>query len=113
MYCVPATLLYAVGLWFFAMPKADPDEPPVQVFATKLILTLVFVGVTFGAIAAAIWIYKLILDNWHYVLIAAIIIAGIVIWALVAGAIESRKERRARENPLEAQAPVPPPDAAS
>jgi hypothetical protein len=104
VYCVPATLLYAAGLWIFATPKAGPGDGLTEVFFGKLFVTIIFVAMTFGAIAAVIFVCTLVADNWPYVVLAALIIVGIVVWALIAGALDERRARQrgeAPENPLE------------
>jgi bacteriorhodopsin len=91
---VPATLVYAALLYVFATPKAEPDDKPLAVVFTKLLVTVLWIALSFGAIAAVIWLCKLVADNWPYVVIAAVIVVGIVLWAMISAWFDDRKTRR-------------------
>jgi hypothetical protein len=93
-FTVPATLAWAVVLWTFATPKGEPGDRPADILLTKLFVTIILLAITFGAIAAAIWIFALVADNWPYVVIALVIVGVIVLWAVIAGAMDERKARR-------------------
>ena len=110
MYTVPATVLYGVVLWVFATPKAEPNDGLAEVILAKLFVTILLVAATFIAIAVVIWLCKLVADNWPYVVIAAAIVLGIVLWAAIGAWFDDRKTRREVRLDRDDVAPLTPPE---
>jgi hypothetical protein len=109
-FTVPATLAYAVLLYIFATPKAEPGDGTGEVIFAKLFVTILIVGGTFAAVAAVIWLCTLVADNWPYIVLALLIVGGIVLWAVIAGSMDERRARRkaAEDDPLAGEAHPPP-----
>ena len=88
-YTVPATLIYGALIWRFALatPKGEPSPAGglLATFLTKLVLTIALILATLGLIALIWDIVKLVADNWPYVVLALVIVAGVCVWALIAG----------------------------
>ncbi len=110
IYTVPATVAYAVVLWVFATPKAEPGDNLAEVILGKLFVTILLVAATFIAIAVVIWLCKLVADNWPYVVIAAVIVLGIVLWAAIGAWLDDRKQRREVRLDRADVAPLTPPE---
>ena len=57
-----------------------------------------------------IWLCKLVADNWPYVVIAAAIVLGIVLWAAIGAWFDDRKTRREVRLDRDDVAPLTPPE---
>lgn len=89
---VPLTLVYAALIWRFALRPAKGEPPPtpawplgLDIILGKLAATAAVLLITLGAVALTWDLIGLIRDNWHYVVIAAVLLAVIVGWAMLAG----------------------------
>ncbi len=95
-FTVPATLVYGALIYRFglATPKG-PDAPAngwdPGLVLMKLLMTVAAVGATLGAIALVYDVAGLVVRNWHYVVLAFVIVAGVCLWGLVLGRREARR----------------------
>jgi len=100
-FTVPATLVYAVLIWRFALatPKGEPEPTPgwplgLNVIIVKLATTLALLLATLGVIALGYDIFLLVADHWHIIAVALGLVVVILLVALIPG-IGSGKRRRA------------------
>ncbi len=99
----PATLVYVVVLWRYALVPAKGAPPPTPVWPlgldivlTKALMTLALVMLTLGAVALAWDLIKLGAQYWPYLVLSLLILAAICVWSLIPGKAERAKRRAAR-----------------
>lgn len=108
---VPLTVIYAVLIWRFALSPAEDEFMPKGGWALafylvmKLGMTIALLLLTLGVVALAYDLFRLVADNWPYVVMALVIIALIIGWAL----LPERKNARKRGASTGRAAPEPPP----
>ena len=104
-FTAPLTVVYAGLIWRFALAPAKGEFVPERGWALafylvmKLGMTIALLLVTLGLIALGYDVYRLIVHNWHYVVIALVIIALIVGWAVLPERKSARKRHAAGGQP--------------
>jgi len=91
-FTVPATLVYAALIWRFALGPAKGAPRPkgvwplgLDIVLSKLAMTIALLLCTLGVIALGYDLFRLVADNWPYVVLALGVVAAIAIWAWLAG----------------------------
>jgi hypothetical protein len=103
MFTVPLTVVYGALIWRFALAPADGEFTPTGGWALavyhvlRLVMTIALLLVTLGVVALGYDVFLLVVHNWHYVVVALVIVMLIVGWAMLPER-ESTRRRRAGDS---------------
>jgi hypothetical protein len=70
-------------------PKANMPSGAPALILMKLAMTIALILATLGLVGLALDITRLVAGNWPYIVLALVFVAGVCLWALLAG----RKQR--------------------
>jgi hypothetical protein len=91
-FTVPATLVYAALIWVFVLGPTKGEPPPrgvwplgLDIVLGKLLVTIAILLATLGVIALGYDLFRLVADNWPWIVLALGLLAAIFAWAWLTG----------------------------
>jgi hypothetical protein len=101
---VPLTLVAGALIWRFALAPAAGEEkpgpgwPPALYLILKLGMTIALLLGVLGLIGLAYDLYGLVIGNWVYIVLALVLLAVVLLFAMIPERKKARARRAAARN---------------